>query len=124
MFNAFNEINKSENIINKFTQSVNAFTTACKNLMNAMGINTEAINNIDFAGVHDQNERIIKNNIINMSSTDTANQNCSVHITNVEELAKTIAENIHGALAIEIPDTQVQLLINGTSGNEWTITKY
>ena len=38
--------------------------------------------------------------------------------------AKTIAEKINGALSIEVPDSQVQLLINGTGGNEWTITRY
>jgi hypothetical protein len=43
---------------------------------------------------------------------------------NIDELAKTIAEKINGSLSIDVPDTQVQLLINGTGGNEWTITKY
>ena len=47
-----------------------------------------------------------------------------VRIVNVDELAINIAERINGAISIDVPDTQVQLLINGTGGNEWTITKY
>jgi hypothetical protein len=42
----------------------------------------------------------------------------------VDELAKTIADKINGALSVDVADTQIQLLINGTGGNEWTITKY
>ena len=45
------------------------------------------------------------------------------HLT-LTESGKTIAEKINGALYVDMPDTQVQLLINGTGGNEWTITRY
>ena len=129
MFNAFNGINKSENIINKFTESVKEFTETCKNLMEAMGENTEAINNMDgnigseesvydtvgdytdgFAGVG--------------TNTDNTNKNRGIHISNVDELARKLAERINGVLSVDVPDTQVQLLINGTGGNEWTITRY
>ena len=129
MFNAFNGINKSENIINKFTESVKEFTETCKNLMEAMGENTEAINNMDgnigseesvydtvgdytdgFAGVG--------------TNTDNTNKNRGIHISNVVELARKLAERINGVLSVDVPDTQVQLLINGTGGNEWTITRY
>ena len=129
MFNAFNGINKSENIINKFTESVKEFTETCKNLMEAMGENTEAINNMDgnigseesvydtvgdytdgFAGVG--------------TNTDSTNKNRGIHISNVDELARKLAERINGVLSVDVPDTQVQLLINGTGGNEWTITRY
>ena len=123
MFNAFNAINKSENIINKFTESVNSFTTACKNLMNAMGTNTEAINNIDFTGAHEPMTNDIKHNNIN-NNNNIANQTEGIRIINADEIAKSIAEKINGALYVDIPDTQVQLLINGQGGNEWTISKY
>ena len=42
----------------------------------------------------------------------------------MEEIAKNIAEKINGTLSVDIPDTQVQLLINGTGGNEWIISRY
>ena len=122
MFNAFNGINKSENIINKFAESVKEFTTTCKNLMDAMNYNTDAINNIDTSGM---NGHIInnENNIIEVGGNNT-NNNGGVHITNVDEIARTIAEKINGVLSVDVPDTQVQLLINGTGGNEWTISRY
>ena len=40
------------------------------------------------------------------------------------EVAKTIAEKINGAISVDIPDTQIQLLINGSGGNEWIISRY
>ncbi len=122
MFNAFNGINKSEKAINKFTESVKEFTKACKNLMDAMNSNTDAINSIDnnsegstFNELRENN--IIESNINNSNST-------GINIANVDELARTIAEKINGVLSVDIPDTQVQLLINGTGGNEWTISRY
>ena len=122
MFNAFNGINKSENIINKFAESVKEFTTTCKNLMDAMNYNTDAINNMDTSGM---NGSIInnENNNIEVGGNNT-NDNGGVHITNVDEIARTIAEKINGVLSVDVPDTQVQLLINGTGGNEWTISRY
>ena len=125
MFNAFNEINKSENVINKFTESVKDFTESCKNLMNAMSDNTDAINNIDGVGLNGSNVREIReNNIIEKSHNGDVTQNDGIIIANVDEIAKTIAEKINGALYVDIPDTQVQLLINGMGGNEWTISRY
>ena len=119
MFNAFSSINKSESIMNKFTESVKEFTEACKNLMNAMGDNTDAINNIEGFGTV---ERSQENS--STENTNTPKSSGGVRIANVDELAKTIAEKINGALYVDIPDTQVQLLINGSGGNEWTITRY
>jgi hypothetical protein len=116
MFNAFGSINKSESIMNKFTESVKEFTEACKNLMNAMGDNTDAINNMD--GTETSESNIIS------SDGNTTKSSGGVRIANVDELAKTIAEKINGAIYVDIPDTQVQLLINGSGGNEWTITRY
>jgi hypothetical protein len=127
MFNAFNNINKSENIINKFTESVNKFTEACKNLMDAMGNNTNAINNIDLNGgetsTDNSTQTTNSGTTINKSSSNNGN-NKGVRIANVDELAETIAKKINGALSVDMPDTQIQLLINGQGGNEWTITKY
>jgi hypothetical protein len=122
MIKAFNGINKSENIINKFAESVKEFTTTCKNLMDAMNYNTDAINNMDTSGM---NGSIInnENNIIEVGGNNT-NNNGGVHITNVDEIARTIAEKINGVLSLDVPDTQVQLLINGTGGNEWVISRY
>ena len=122
MFNAFNAINKSENIINKFSESVKEFTKTCKNLMDAMNYNTDAINNMDTSSM---NGSIInnENNNIEVGGNNT-NDNGGVHITNVDEIARTIAEKINGVLSVDVPDTQVQLLINGTGGNEWTISRY
>ena len=49
MFNAFNGINKSENILNKFTESVNKFTEACLNLLDAIEDNEkESTNDTNF----------------------------------------------------------------------------
>ena len=125
MFNAFNEINKSENIINKFTESVKEFTETCKNLMDAMNYNTDAINNMDSNSVDSQSTNTtIDNNIIESGYESNNQQSGGVRIANVEELAKTIAEKINGSLSVDIPDAQVQLLINGTGGNEWTISRY
>ena len=124
MFNAFNSINKSESIINKFTESVKEFTSTCKNLMESMNYNTDAINNMDttaFGGSYINETR--DNNIIGFSSDTNTNRN-GINITNVEEIARTIAEKINSTLSVDIPDTQVQLLINGQGGNEWTISRY
>ena len=125
MFNAFNGINKSENIINKFTESVKEFTSVCQNLMDAMDHNTDAINNIDSSGMGSAHTSVIReNNIIESGSSSGASQSGSIRIANVDEIARTIAEKINGALSVDMADTQIQLLINGTGGNEWTITRY
>ena len=126
MFNAFNGINKSESIINKFTETVKEFTKTCKDLMDAMGDNTNAINNIGGIGEEATSTReVLQTSIIEKSSS---NENISekegIRISNVDEIARTIAEKINGALSIDVPDTQVQLLINGMGGNEWTISRY
>ena len=131
MFNAFSKISKSENIINKFTESVKEFTETCKELMDAMGNNTDAINNMDV----DRNNRhtsifdTIKERVNNVSAdnsdaNNTNTQMSGIRITNVDEMAKAIAEKINGSLSVDVSDTQVQLLINGTGGNEWIISRY
>jgi hypothetical protein len=131
MFNAFKGINKSENIINKFAESVKNFTQACKELMVAMNDNTNAINNVDIS--NDENGSIFDtlrskvNNFVETGSNSNniqQNNTNSIRIANVDEIAKTIAEKINGVLSVDVPDTQVQLLINGSGGNEWTITRY
>jgi hypothetical protein len=134
MFNAFNGINKSENIINKFAESVKEFTTTCKDLMDAMEHNTEAINGIE---TNNENSGSIFDRIKNKfngyigndsyttpDATNTNDQTNGIRIINIEELANTIATKINGAISVDVPDTQVQLLINGTGGNEWIISKY
>ena len=125
MFDAFKGINKSENIISKFTESVKEFTESCKNLMEAMNYNTDAINNIDTINSNGSitNENIV-NNVVEMKSNDNTGRTNGVCITNVDEIARTIAEKINGALSVDVSDTQVQLLINGTGGNEWVISRY
>jgi hypothetical protein len=129
MFNAFDKINKSENIINKFAESVKEFTETCKDLMDAMGNNTDAINNMDTfsnrnsGSIFDSTKEKVYDFIGGESDSNTSQTN-GIRITNFDELAKAIAEKINGALSVDMPDTQVQLLINGTGGNEWTITKY
>ena len=124
MFKAFNSINKSKNVINKFTESVKEFTTTCKKLIDTMNLNTDAINGID-GGIGNSSTNVItNNNILENNLNNNTNQNNSIRIANVDEIAKTIAENINGALSIDIPDTQIQLLINGIGGNEWTIARY
>jgi hypothetical protein len=124
MFNAFNGINKSESILNKFTESVKEFTISCQNLMNAMNYNTDAINNIDSSGIGGSYINEIKENNVIEFGSDNINKSNGVNIINVEEIAKNIAEKINGTLSVDIPDTQVQLLINGTGGNEWIISRY
>jgi hypothetical protein len=90
-----------------------------------MNNNTDAINNL---GRFDMNSPFINTNenYYEMGSdNNTVNSKYNgIRIINVDEIAKTIAEKINGALSIEVPDSQVQLLINGTGGNEWTITRY
>jgi hypothetical protein len=124
MFNAFNGINKSESIINKFTKVINEFTTACNNLMVAMGNNTDAINNIDYAGGSTTINEIRENNIIESGNTNNTNNANGIRISNVDEIARTIAEKINGSLSVDVSDAQVQLFINGMGGNEWTISRY
>ena len=124
MFNAFNGINKSENIINKFTKVINEFTTACNNLMVAMGNNTDAINNMDYTGNQTTINEIQENNIIERGYADNTNSTNSIRISNVDEIARTIAEKINGSLSVDVADAQVQLFINGMGGNEWTISRY
>ena len=124
MFNAFNGINKSENIINKFTKVINEFTTACNNLMVAMGNNTDAINNIDYTGGSTTINEIRENNIIESGYADNTNNKNGIRISNVDEIARTIAEKINGSLSVDVSDAQVQLFINGMGGNEWTISRY
>ena len=131
MFKAFSKISKSENIINKFTESVKEFTETCKELMDAMGNNTDAINNMDvdrnkqhgfiFDTINERANSVSADNS-NVSNTNT--QMGGIRITNVDEMAKAIAEKINGSLSVDVSDTQVQLLINGTGGNEWIISRY
>ena len=75
-----------------------------------------------FFGFDNKNENII-NNVIETGSNNNSKTN-GVCITNVDEIARTIAEKINGALSVDVSDTQVQLLINGMGGNEWTISRY
>ena len=131
MFNAFGKISKSENIINKFTESVKEFTEACKDLMDAMGNNTDAINNMDVDRNNRQTsifdtirERANDVSADNSDANNTNTQLSGIRITNVDEMAKAIAEKINGSLSVDVSDTQVQLLINGTGGNEWIISRY
>ena len=123
MFDTFNSINRSKNVINKFTESIKEFTTVCKNLIDTMNQNTDAINNIDGDMSNSRTNLITNNNIIENNLGNT-NQNNGIRITNVDEIAKNIAEKINGALSVDVPDTQIQLLINGIGGNEWVISRY
>jgi hypothetical protein len=128
MFNAFGRISKSENVINKFTESVKEFTETCKDLMDAMGNNTDAINNMGTSDNRNSGSTFgeIKEKIYNFiggESDRNTNQTNGIRISNVDEVAKAIAEKINAALSVDIPDTQIQLLINGSGGNEWTITR-
>jgi hypothetical protein len=128
MFNAFNGINKSENIINKFTESVKEFTETCEKLMDAMGSNTDAINRTSNSRSSGTFFGGIKNKIYDLFDFNGSNSGGDtnqggIHITNVDEIAETIAQKINGALSVDVSDTQVNLLINGEGGNEWTIRK-
>ena len=128
MFNAFSGINKSENIINKFTESVKEFTEACKGLMEAMSYNTDAINGMDTTSnsggsiFSDLHQNI--NDYNGIESNNTEDKSNGIRIVNVDEIANSIATKINSSLSLDIPDTQVQLLINGSGGNEWTISRY
>ena len=127
MFNAFNSINKSENIINKFTESVNNFTEACNNLLDAMGLNTDAINNMDNGNIGGPimgNVGGGMNSVIETTTSEDGSETKGIRISNVDEIARNIADKINGSLSLDIPDTQIQLLINGTGGNEWILTRY
>ena len=125
MFLAFNSINRSKNVIDKFSKSVSEFTKVCTNLIDTLNENTNAINNSNgFNTINPNTTTITNNNIIESGAGNNMNPNNGIRIVNVDEIAKTIADQINGALSVDIPDTQVQLLINGMGGNEWTITRY
>ena len=125
MFLAFNSINRSKNVIDKFAKSVSKFTKVCANLIDTLNENTDAINNANgFSTNNPYTTSITNNNIIENGAGKNMNPNNGIRIVNVDEIAKTIADQINGALSVDIPDTQVQLLINGMGGNEWTITRY
>jgi hypothetical protein len=125
MFLAFNSINRSKNVIDKFAKSVSKFTKVCANLIDTLNENTDAINNANgFSTNNPYTTSITNNNIIENGADKNMNPNNGIRIVNVDEIAKTIADQINGALSVDIPDTQVQLLINGMGGNEWTITRY
>ena len=126
MFNAFNGINKSENILNKFTESVNKFTEACLNLLDAIEDNEkESTNDTNFGilNIGNTNEGGM-NKVIETTKGEDGSETKGIRISNVDEIARNIAEKINGSLSIDIPDTQIQLLINGSSGNEWIISRY
>jgi hypothetical protein len=134
MFNAFKGINESENIINKFAESVKEFTASCKELTEAMNNNIDAINNSDTSddtegSIFDRIKNRVSNFIgfgsdNNNTSNNTQTNSGGIRIINVDEIANTIAAKINGAISVDIPDTQVQLTINGSGGNEWIISKY
>ena len=120
MFNAFSKINNSENLINKFTESVKEFTDACERLIDAMNNNSDGETS-EAEGTSDYTQF----DSMGTDSNGTGEQNKpGIRISNVDELALTIAEKINGVLSVEVPDSQVQLMINGSGGNEWTITRY
>ena len=102
--------------------------------MDAMEHNTEAINGIETnnesgGSIFDRIKNKVNSFIGNDSyttpaTTNTDTQTNGIRIINVEELANTIAAKINGAISVDVPDTQVQLTINGSGGNEWIISKY
>ena len=134
MFNAFKGINKSENIINKFAESVKEFTEACKELTEAMNNNIDTINSDSSSDEDGSIFDKLKNKVKNFIGAGSDNNNIDgsvqqtdingIRIINVDEIANTIAAKINGAISVDIPDTQVQLTINGSGGNEWIISKY
>ena len=132
MFNAFRDINKADNVINKFAESVKEFTEACKDLMDAMSQNTDAINNNISYSSDDSGDTSFFSSItdkfkgfIGMEPKEPEIEKPKfVRIANVDDLASSIASKINGVLSVDIPDTEVQLTINGEGGNEWIISKY
>ena len=125
MLNAFNEINKSETILNKFTESINNFTEACNNLLDAMSRNTDAINGMDsFGEASTDSVGGGIESVIDDMVDSKGQQAKGIRIANIEDLAKMISENINGSLSVDMADPQIQLLINGSGGNEWTISRY
>jgi hypothetical protein len=100
-----------------------------------MSQNTDALNNADansnkrkksslFGRLKDKMDDFIGFGSNDNNNNYTNPQSEGVRIVNVDEIAKTIAEKINGVISVDMPDTQVQLTINGTGGNEWTITRY
>jgi hypothetical protein len=129
MFNAFNKISKSENIINKFAESVKKFTETCEDLKEALENNNTTINGGSPSGIGTTLSTTSVGNIPNTNGgffgldNSSSNKSEGIKIKNVDEMANAIAEKINGALSVDMPDAQIQLLINGSGGNEWTITK-
>ena len=64
------------------------------------------------------------NSVIETTTSEDGSETKGIRISNVDEIARNIADKINGSLSLDIPDTQIQLLINGTGGNEWILTRY
>jgi hypothetical protein len=109
LFNAFNGINKSENIINKFAESVKEFTTSCKELREAMSQNTDALNNADansnkrkksslFGRLKDKMDDFIGFGSNDNNNNYTNPQSEGVRIVNVDEMCRKMTEAAKAAM--------------------------
>ena len=123
MFNSFSKI-REKNIFSNFKDSVDEFTKACIQLVEAINGNTDALNNDDLTS-QDNNS----NNSNTSTPTTNTNKGTDVRITNLDELAQMLAQKIaatrvgqggspSGGIAT------VDLRINGQGGNQWVIKKY
>lgn len=114
LFDAFTKM-KNKSIFTPFKNSVDEFTKACIQLIEAINGNTDALNTPD-----DESG--------NPTETTSSQQNTgtSVKITNIEELAQMLAERMtygRGYIGGSGPTT-IDLRINGQGGDRWVLTRY
>lgn len=117
MFKSFASIGKVGGLFNSFDKRVQQFTKACIELINAINGNTDALNNGDeTVSVKDENGQEIQ-----VSRKDAELMPKQMTITNIDELAQAIADQLN-SLNVDC-DANVNLQINNESGNEWRISR-
>ena len=123
MFNSFSKI-REKNIFSNFKDSVDEFTKACIQLVEAINGNTDALNNDDLTS-QDNNS----NNSNTSTTTTNTNKGTDVRITNLDELAQMLAQKIAATRVgngggVSGGIATVDLRINGQGGSQWVIKKY
>lgn len=115
-FKAFSKINSFSSFFTDFKKQVDLFTDACIRLVDAINGNTDALTTTDTTTT---------TNTTHVQSKDAKHQ---VYISNVNELAEMIAKRIGNKSSYfggGFGDTvEVDLRINGESGDSWVIRKY
>ncbi|MCM1217037.1 MAG: hypothetical protein NC548_21270 [Lachnospiraceae bacterium] len=118
MFNAFSQVRETS-IFSGFKNSVDDFVEACIRLVDAINGNTDALDSTTYDSGSNSNS----NGSTTSSSGERRNKSTAVTITNVDELAQMISKKISTGRGGS-SSAEVNLRINGISGEQWTIRKY